>query len=219
MGGYGASYGMAYIDFEDFKHFNRKFGYSAGDELLKNYCGFMTGRLAGKLEVHFPGSWRISLFCFCPARSRRRRQNGWKRRMSGLPRSSMAVCGGLRLRIRAGLYPISPDCVSASAAIDAANFARKELPKAGPSVKLYDAQLDQKQELEREVQSSLEEGKETERFQVYLQPKFSVTDNRVTGAEALVRWKRKDGTMAAPNLFLPALEKNGKDRRSGFLCF
>ena len=77
-------------------------------------------------------------------------------------------------------------------------------------MKLYDAQLDQKQELEREVQSSLEEGKETERFQVYLQPKFSVTDNRVTGAEALVRWKRKDGTMAAPNLFLPALEKTGR---------
>ena len=65
LGGYGASYGMAYIDFEDFKHFNRKFGYSAGDELLKNYCGFMTGRLAGKLEVHFSG--RGGSVCFVSA--------------------------------------------------------------------------------------------------------------------------------------------------------
>ena len=210
LGGYGASYGMAYIDFEDFKHFNRKFGYSAGDELLKNYCGFMTGRLSGKLEVHFSRVVADQFVLFLPCPKPEETAKWLEEAHERFAAEQYGRMRGLRLRIRAGLYPISPNCVSASAAIDAANFARKELPKAGPSVKLYDAQLDQKQELEREVQSSLEEGKETERFQVYLQPKFSVTDNRVTGAEALVRWKRKDGTMAAPNLFLPALEKTGR---------
>ena len=94
LGGYGASYGMAYIDFEDFKHFNRKFGYSAGDELLKNYCGFMTGGLAGKLEVHFSRVVADQFVLFLPCPKPEETAKWLEERMSGLPRSSMAVCGG-----------------------------------------------------------------------------------------------------------------------------
>ncbi len=45
-------------------------------------------------------------------------------------------------------------------------------------------------------------------FQVYLQPKFNVKENRVTGAEALVRWIEDDGTILMPDEFIPIFEQN-----------
>lgn len=46
-------------------------------------------------------------------------------------------------------------------------------------------------------------------FVVYYQPKMDVYKEEVVGAEALVRWKKQDGTMISPAVFIPALEREG----------
>ena len=46
-------------------------------------------------------------------------------------------------------------------------------------------------------------------FLTYLQPKFDLFTNKICGAEALVRWKQKNGKMIYPNDFIPIFEKNG----------
>lgn len=45
-------------------------------------------------------------------------------------------------------------------------------------------------------------------FVVYFQPKFSVSTGKVQGAEALVRWKRQDGTLVGPDEFIKVFEKD-----------
>ena len=52
------------------------------------------------------------------------------------------------------------------------------------------------------LQQEMENGK----FLVYLQPKLRFQDRELAGAEALVRYKMEDGTIAAPNQFIPILE-------------
>ena len=52
------------------------------------------------------------------------------------------------------------------------------------------------------LKKSLHEGA----FTVYLQPKVSSADRRVSGCEALVRYLQKDGTVTPPSQFLPVLE-------------
>lgn len=50
----------------------------------------------------------------------------------------------------------------------------------------------------------------TERqFQMYLQPKYSISNNSIVGAEALVRWKHPERGMIYPNEFIPVIEENG----------
>ncbi len=46
-------------------------------------------------------------------------------------------------------------------------------------------------------------------FKMYLQPKCNLLDGTAVGAEALVRWQEKDGTMIFPNDFIPLFENNG----------
>lgn len=62
---------------------------------------------------------------------------------------------------------------------------------------------------EQHIENQMERALADEEFQVYLQPKVRLADERVMGAEALVRWKSKDGKIIPPNEFIPLFEQNG----------
>ncbi|WIE53129.1 EAL domain-containing protein [Pseudomonas sp. GM17] len=49
-----------------------------------------------------------------------------------------------------------------------------------------------------------------EELRVFLQPKVTLVDGRVVGAEALVRWLHPRFGLLAPNAFLPVIERAGK---------
>lgn len=72
---------------------------------------------------------------------------------------------------------------------------------------IFDNKLGEKlmeeQEIEAEMEGALEKGE----FKVIYQPKISTTTKKLVGAEALVRWCKKDGTIS-PNKFIPLFEKN-----------
>ena len=46
-------------------------------------------------------------------------------------------------------------------------------------------------------------------FEVYFQPKHSLDDERIVGAEALVRWMSPDKGMVSPEKFIPIFEETG----------
>lgn len=46
-------------------------------------------------------------------------------------------------------------------------------------------------------------------FEVWFQPKYNPDDDSIVGAEALVRWRKEDGTLIPPNRFIPLFEQNG----------
>ena len=48
-----------------------------------------------------------------------------------------------------------------------------------------------------------------QQFIVYFQPKYQLKKMAPYGAEALVRWKRAEGTMVSPGEFIPLFEKDG----------
>jgi len=50
-------------------------------------------------------------------------------------------------------------------------------------------------------------------LQVLYQPIFELNSRRCVGAEALVRWRRPDGTLTSPDLFIPLAENTGQIRQ------
>jgi EAL domain-containing protein (putative c-di-GMP-specific phosphodiesterase class I) len=58
------------------------------------------------------------------------------------------------------------------------------------------------------LESDLFKATERKQWEVYYQPKVSLRDNRVVGAEALIRWNRQ-GETVPPDLFIPLAEKLG----------
>ena len=55
------------------------------------------------------------------------------------------------------------------------------------------------------MEKALAEGE----FIAYYQPKYSTKEQKLIGAEALVRWRRSDGIIVPPYQFVPLFERNG----------
>ena len=60
----------------------------------------------------------------------------------------------------------------------------------------------------RQVSEENGERREHE-FQLYFQAKLQLSDQRVIGAEALLRWPQPDGSMISPDDFIPLAESSG----------
>jgi len=67
----------------------------------------------------------------------------------------------------------------------------------------------QRQSLGGELQGALRRGE----LQVLYQPIFDLSSRRCVGAEALVRWRRPDGSLTSPDLFIPLAENTGQIRQ------
>ena len=61
------------------------------------------------------------------------------------------------------------------------------------------------QEITNEMEQALEDGQ----FHVFLQPQFNLVNNRLVGAEALVRWIHPTEGVIRPDVFIPVFESNG----------
>jgi EAL domain-containing protein (putative c-di-GMP-specific phosphodiesterase class I) len=66
------------------------------------------------------------------------------------------------------------------------------------------AQAETRMALESELRHALERGE----FEVFYQPKLTV-DNRLVGAEALLRWRHPERGLVAPSIFVPVCEEIG----------
>lgn len=65
---------------------------------------------------------------------------------------------------------------------------------------------------EKEILNSFDEAIAKKEFQVWYQPKYKPKTRELVGAEALVRWIRKDGTIMSPDDFIPLFESNNMIR-------
>lgn len=61
----------------------------------------------------------------------------------------------------------------------------------------------------RKLEDCFEGALEAGQFEAWFQPKYSVQGGEAIGAEALVRWRRPDGRLLSPGIFIPLFEKNG----------
>lgn len=125
-----------------------------------------------------------------------------------------------RIRIRTGIYFIEEANGNTSIAIDAANYARKQVSKVtGISVKVYGKEMEEKQRVENEIINGFDLAMRNREFKIYLQPRVSLFDYSIIGAEAVVRWQRPDGTVMIPDAFIPLYERNGRIIDLDFFVF
>ncbi|RVC46834.1 EAL domain-containing protein [Mesorhizobium sp. M4A.F.Ca.ET.090.04.2.1] len=66
-------------------------------------------------------------------------------------------------------------------------------------------ELDYRKQLEQDIRSAIAD----KTFEVYFQPQVSLTSGKISGIEALVRWKHAERGMISPGEFIPVAEKCG----------
>lgn len=93
--------------------------------------------------------------------------------------------------------------------IDRAEMARKAAKKESSHIRFFNNEMEQQLLREKKIEDSAKDALENGEFLVYYQPKYRMTDSRIIGAEALVRWKSREFGFMNPGEFIPVLENNG----------
>jgi diguanylate cyclase (GGDEF)-like protein len=98
----------------------------------------------------------------------------------------------------------SRDAESLLRRADVAMYAAKE---AGGGYEVYTPDMDQHNPSRLTLVSQVRPALERREFEMYFQPKVRLSDGRVAGAEALIRWNHPERGVITPDEFIPLVEK------------
>ncbi|HET6963432.1 MAG TPA: EAL domain-containing protein, partial [Acidimicrobiales bacterium] len=99
---------------------------------------------------------------------------------------------------------------SADDALRDADVAMYRAKGRGGTYQVFDKELMGTRSSERiHLEAALRKGIERGELELHYQPMVSVTDGRIVGAEALVRWRHPVDGLVAPDRFVPMAEETG----------
>ena len=111
-----------------------------------------------------------------------------------------------------GVYKITDRELSIDSICDRAAYAiskAKQNRNIKTSYVVYNDKLDKWLKIEQAVVSGIDFAIDNGDILIYFQPKYSLKDKTIVGAEALVRWQHPSLGMLSPGIFIPILEANG----------
>lgn len=196
------------MDIDGFKYFNDMFGYEEGNDLLR-YIWREVGESLnqGELLAHGVADTFIFLLHFDTRDELLRRINDLCLHLSHYHTNTGQV---YKLALSLGIYEVDGETDDVVSMADRAYIARQTIKNKGDTAwAFYDGAVRDKLLHEKEIEGQMEKALLDGEFIAYYQPKYSTAEQKLIGAEALVRWQRSDGSIVSPSEFIPLFERNG----------
>ena len=203
-----------YSDIKHFKYFNDTYSYKTGNDLLADYAKL----LIENNENFVYGSRVVSdnmvtVGVYESGNKEDLHQNICIRNML-IENALRKKYKCNRLRICTGMYFITRENnnIDAETVISNCNLARKIARENAreDSVVIFKEEMSSKINHEIEILSTIDSAIKNNELIAYYQPKINSETGKITGAEALVRWKKPDGTIIYPDQFVPIIERSGQ---------
>lgn len=116
----------------------------------------------------------------------------------------------IKLQLSFGVYMVEDRNMELRQMEDRAAMARKSAKNnILTNILFYQEQLKDSLYNRKFIEENMQSAIMDRQFQMYLQPKYSITQNQIIGAEALVRWMHPKRGMIYPDQFIPIIEENG----------
>lgn len=207
---------VCYLDLDNFKPINDRWGHEAGDQLLVRMATRLQQHLRPKDTVARLGGDEFVLLLVDDA-------------------STTAIAAILQHLLAAIMEPCDiplHSAVSLSASIGVTLFPRDETDpdallrhadqamymakQAGRNrYHFFDSDQDRQRKARQNALRNIEVALEAGQFRLYYQPKVDMRYGRVIGAEALIRWQHPEQGLLGPHEFLPLIENTLLDCRVG----
>ena len=193
------------LDIERFKMINNFYGIDAGDRLLVHLAGLIEKYWQNVKNSVF-GRDDGDVFGICFEKDDKKLNDFILYMKQELKKYQAAYY----LETAMGIYDIQDNNMDVRNILARATLAAKQC-KGQYMVHeaRYTEELREKIIKEQNIINEMDHALETEEFVVYFQPKYELNHYKPMGAEALVRWKKADGTIVSPGDFIPVFESNG----------
>ncbi|WP_195268096.1 EAL domain-containing protein [Eubacterium sp. 1001713B170207_170306_E7] len=202
-------YALIYSDINQFKTINDRYGFTAGDQLLRAYAQIIQEALRdGERCARVSSDNFVLLLRYTEWEALCSRLTGiqeatdrWIQR-TGFPAPVIAAFG---------VYLVDKaENQDVQLMLDLANYARRNAKNTSQNtIVLYDSQMRQNALLRKELTDHLSTALSAHEFVPYFQPKVNMITGEIIGSEALVRWNHPEHGLLAPGIFIPVFEENG----------
>ncbi|MBF0623417.1 MAG: EAL domain-containing protein [Magnetococcales bacterium] len=200
--------GVFFIDLDRFKHVNDTLGHAAGDQLLVEISRRIVNcvrrsdtvsRLGGdEFTVILSGLHHIQRASHIAGEIIQALQN---------PVTLGEHDAYVGASIGIAIFPNDgEDFDTLTKNADLAMYQAKEGGRG--TFRFFEAGMNAASNDRLKLEGNLRRAVQAEEFTLFYQPKLLVSERRVIGAEALVRWQRQDG-MVSPARFIPLAEETG----------
>lgn len=196
------------MDVSNFKVINEIYGIEAGDEVIKTIASLMT-EMVQRPKCAF-GRVHADEFVIIDTLETMEDINA-RRQFFEKTFSQMNIKARYhKFEFRYGQYVVEPGETDVNLILEKINLAhRMARIKKSNEICSYDEAVKNALVKEAEIENKMDLALKNDEFKLYLQPKYSLLDERMTGAEALVRWQKADGKIISPMDFIPLFERNG----------
>lgn len=201
----GAGYVIS-ADLRGFGIINNTCGIAKGDELIHAMGEILAHDLRrGELSAHVSGD-KFVMFLHSPS------QRDLVNRVAALRRSIIDLSPQLsipHIMPQFGIRPVDTPKNPERSYSDA-NLAKQMIKERTNYYYLIFDEKMRDRELEiQEMEDSFGPALEDRQFEMWYQPKYDPVSGEPVAAEALVRWRKPDGTLISPGKFIPLFESNG----------
>ncbi len=198
---------IIYCDINDFSYINEKFGYPAGDRILRDFGSMFLrkGKRCFACRIHSD-----YFLIYVNGQTEDQVISKLKSWSKVFVEHQSKNYPGIDLQLTNGVYFLRRGERDIALAMDNANLARKQAKLEQNSLYcICTEELRAKRSYEQTIAGEIQMAIKDNKIEVFLLPKFSLEERRVIGAEALARWCNDDGTYRSPAEFIPILEKTG----------
>lgn len=202
----GLSYWLIVLDIDRFHMVNDLYGYSGGNDVLNKFGAILRRHVAENGVVARIGADNFVLITKdvsdsdFPMDTITSIQNEF---------SELALEGfeNHKFTCSAGFARMPLDGSDFAEVFDRAEFAlsSRDKTKTGEVIGYNDTDRDTVI-VSNQLEKALADALDNNELEMFYQPKIDLSTGKIIGAEALVRWRRKDGSLVMPSKFVPVAE-------------
>lgn len=211
------------IDLDEFKRINDSLGHSAGDKILHRVGEILKESVRGsdipaQKSEHNSGSDVVIsrmggdefVVVLTDIRSVEDSAIVARRIQQNLNQPITVDDKEIVLSCSIGVSAYPNDCDDSESLLKNAVAAMNHAKASGRDrYQFYDSSMNARAFERLNMETNLRKALEEDQFELYFQPKVSIEDNRVIGAEALIRWIHPDLGVISPVDFIPVAEETG----------
>ncbi len=200
--------GVILLDLDRFKNVNDSLGHDAGDELIR--------RSAERLQEVLRGSDTVARFggdefaVLLPGQRSEEIVRVARKLLEAMRQPFLVAGRELRVSASLGLAVGPPDGEDVQTLVKSADTAMYRAKDAGRDrLQLFDSTMNRAAIRLLELENELHEGLARREFVVFYQPILRARTLELCGVEALVRWRRPDGSLRERGDFVAVAEATG----------
>ncbi|ELE5892861.1 EAL domain-containing protein [Vibrio fluvialis] len=208
---------VLYIDLDNFKYVNDKYGHQIGDSLLVSFADhvrrlceeFKLRDFTYSLAARLSGDEFAILLC-APNRKNDNANQFAQRLLDPIQKHDDSPLGHFPITASIGIATYPEDGDHIEKLLLNADTAMYQAKNAGKNqIAHYSQQLDEIVQRRNNIERALRLGNFDQEFSLVYQPYFTCSGHKVAGFEVLLRWESEQLGEVSPDEFIPIAEQTG----------